>query len=225
MRKLKKAFSPYSVSLLLLVVLLHACSPAVLKGYRKSAEHTPFPQSIIDNPPLVEKATSFYNMQIDYGKTHFSGMLIVKPTADTTYRVALTSHFGMSVFDFTITPSTFTMHSCMDALDKENIKRTLRDDMRTFLFLDLHTAYQQEQLYQAKNADSSNVHYLVGDGVKAYYRVDGESRLSQISKKAFIFTTNFSYDVNEKGKARLTIKHKPINLTFTIEEIDRESVR
>ena len=66
--------------------------------------------------PII-RASEFsqkYNMQLDFMKHHFSGLLIVKELPDHEIRILASTYFGLSLFDFSLRDEEFHVNSCID---------------------------------------------------------------------------------------------------------------
>lgn len=111
------------VSLLLLIGLNFACSSKLSNG------SSPL-------PPII-KAESYsqkYNLQLDFIKHHFSGLLMVRRMPDHEIRILASTYFGLSLFDFSFQGDTFKINSCIEPMRKEKILNLLEMDFRN-LFL------------------------------------------------------------------------------------------
>lgn len=82
----------------------------------------------------IEQKTEKYNMQIDFMKNHFSGMLLVREMQDGEVRFIFDSYFGMSIFDVGLVNEKLIVHSMMDALKGERVQKFLENDFK-LLFL------------------------------------------------------------------------------------------
>ncbi len=97
-------------------------------------------------PPMIEaRATSErYNMQLDFMKHHFSGMLIVRQLPDNEIRILATTYFGLSLFDFSLHGETFMVNSCIEPMKKEKVLKLLEGDFKN-LFLSSSRARVKEK--------------------------------------------------------------------------------
>ncbi len=97
-------------------------------------------------PPMVEvRVTSErYNMQLDFMKHHFSGMLIVRQLPGNEIRILATTYFGLSLFDFSLHGETFTVNSCIEPMKKEKVLKLLEGDFKN-LFLTSSRARVKEK--------------------------------------------------------------------------------
>ena len=60
--------------------------------------------------PIIcaEEYSQKYNMQLDFMKHHFSGLLIVRKLPDNEIRILASTYFGLSLFDFSLRENEFT---------------------------------------------------------------------------------------------------------------------
>lgn len=118
-------FASLSVLLFLLMQLQTSCSPRI------SGEG-----SVI--PPAIElkagECSQKYNIQLDFMKHHFSGMLIVRRMAGNEIRILAATHFGLSLFDFSLCGDQFKVNSCIAPIQKEKVLKLLEMDFK-HLFL------------------------------------------------------------------------------------------
>lgn len=110
------------VSLLLLAVLLVSCSGKQYPS-RSTAAIVP-----------VDEQVQKLGLQLDFGKTHLSGMLVVRKMEDGELRIIGTSHFGLSFFDFGLKSDTMQVYSCIEPMRKKQILSLLENDFK-LLFL------------------------------------------------------------------------------------------
>lgn len=112
-----------SVSLLVLLLLHTSCASRISEGSSSL-------------PPVIEagKESQKYNIQIDFMKHHFSGMLIVRRMQGDEIRILASTYFGLSLFDFSFQEKTFCINSCIEPMKKEKILKLLEMDFRN-LFL------------------------------------------------------------------------------------------
>lgn len=124
--RLSLRFASLSVLLLLLMQFQTSCSPRI------SGE------SSVAIPPAIEltagESSRKYNIQLDFMKHHFSGMLITRRMSDHEIRILATTHFGLSLFDFSLRGDTFIVNSCVAPMKKDKVLKLLEMDFR-HLFL------------------------------------------------------------------------------------------
>ena len=103
----------YASWLLLLFILL-SCS------HRVTGEATALPPIL-----QAEAQSQKYNLQLDFMKHHFSGMLIVRQMPDNEIRILGSTYFGLSLFDFSLHRDTFIVNSCMEPMRKKKMLKIL----------------------------------------------------------------------------------------------------
>ena len=112
----------YASWLLLLFILL-SCS------HRVTGEATALPPIL-----QAEAQSQKYNLQLDFMKHHFSGMLIVRQMPNNEIRILGSTYFGLSLFDFSLHRDTFIVNSCIEPMRKKKMLKILETDFKN-LFL------------------------------------------------------------------------------------------
>lgn len=74
-----------------------------------------------------------YNLQIDYGKQHMSGLLVIRRQQSGVWLLAGVTHFGLSLFQFTLDNGQWTTHSCIDPLASPKVLALLQRDFGLLL--------------------------------------------------------------------------------------------
>lgn len=124
---------PMSILLLSLLCCLNSCSPRI------SGESSTL-------PPMLHTSSSSqkYNMQLDFMKHHFSGMLIVRQRADNEIRILATTYFGLTLFDLSFRGDAFTVNSCIEPMKNEKILKLLESDFRQLFVSSNHTRLKEK---------------------------------------------------------------------------------
>jgi len=115
----------------LFAIWLGSCSPS----YKLPAEYQSVAtyKTIIANPHVRVGEEYLYRTTITaYGHT-FSGLLAAKITADNTWRVALTTDFGNTLFDFENQSGKIKTNYITPDLNKKIVIRTLTTDFQKLL--------------------------------------------------------------------------------------------
>lgn len=110
-------------SWLLLLLVQFSCS------HRITGEATALPPIL-----RAETQSQKYNLQLDFMRHHFSGMLIVRQMPDNEIRILGSTYFGLSLFDFSLRNDTFIVNSCMEPMRKKKMLGLLETDFKN-LFL------------------------------------------------------------------------------------------
>lgn len=206
-------------SLLIGSFLLSACSPDILKGFTRTNSDQ------IDQAKLYPVFTDsvnerLFNMQIDFRKRHFSGMLIIKQFENNTYRALLTSYFGMKIFDMEFGKDLFNVHYCIDPLNKKQVVNTLKTDLENLFFFNLDNV-NNVSVYSSKENDSLKIYKTEKD--KHYYLINTKSeQLHRLDVPRFISSLQYRFtDFDENNfPSRITIKHTNIGLKFQLNKLD-----
>ena len=141
-------------------------------------------------PIIAPGKTARHNLQIDTRGNHFSGMMIARPTAEGP-RVLATSYFGPTIFDFTLTPDSLKVNSCVEPMRRPKVQQLLERDLRVVL--------TDRNLAKLKKKTDD---------------IEQRKRGQGFGKSAF--TTIYNAD---GSVSRVLIKHPWIRLELTIEEI------
>lgn len=209
-------------SFLLIFVFLTACSPGILKGFHKTGT-SEIPRSELY--PVFQQTDSIhiFNMQIDFRKHHFSGMLIVKQTDPATYRAVLNSYFGMKIFDFEFGKDTFQIHYCIEALNKKQVINTLQTDFSNLFFFHVPD-HNTASVYISKENKSLNVYQIQPNKKKYYFLVNNETKeLLKIEIPHFFSTLHYDFsDYNsDHFPGQINIRHSNIGLRFQLNRMER----
>lgn len=86
--------------------------------------------------PIIcaEEYSQKYNMQLDFMKHHFSGLLIVRKLPDNEIRILASTYFGLSLFDFSLRENEFHVNSCIEPMKRKKMLLLLETDFKN-LFL------------------------------------------------------------------------------------------
>lgn len=106
-----------SVSLWLLGIIATCCSPSI--------HHQ---QAVLPEVIATDSTTLKYNLQLDFMKHHFSGMLVARRMDDNEIRLLFSTYFGLSVFDFSLRGDSLHINSCVPPMRKEKLLRILEAD-------------------------------------------------------------------------------------------------
>ena len=201
---------------LLLLLILSSCSPGILKDFRKTESLL---VDRVDFYPFFPSTdtTHLFNMQIDFRKNHFSGLLLIKSLQPDVYRIVFTTHFGMSVFDLEFNKGDFRIFYCIDALNKKNVINLLENDFRTLLFLNLETVQNFPKIYSNKKNPALEIY----SKDKFYYLKDKENEtLLAIEAPHFFSSLSYSFtDYVDQFPSIIRIRHSRIGIRMQLEKI------
>lgn len=189
----------------LFVIWLGSCSPSYnLPAEYQSMATTP---TTIANPHIRVGEEYLYRATITaYGHT-FSGLLVAKITADNTWRVALTTDFGNTLFDFENQSGKIKTNYITPDLNRKIIIRTLTTDFKHLL----KTHWQVTQKYTngtievQQSKDGNDAVYLFTSGTNL------SKQLNMQGKKLY---TTFTYNSNN-----ITIEHHTFTIKIVLEPL------
>ena len=201
---------------LLFLLLLSSCSPGILKNFRKTDNYSVNKGDFYPFFPSVD-TTHLFNMQIDFRKNHFSGFLLIKSVQPEVYRIAFTTHFGMSVFDFEFDNGEFRINHCLEALNKKNVIQLLENDFRILLFLNLEPDKNFSYIYKNKNNPDLEINRMEN----IYYLKDTKNE-TLLAIEAPHFFSSLSYGFTEyinRFPSVIKINHSRIGIKMRLEKI------
>jgi hypothetical protein len=202
----------------LTLLLLTSCSPKILKDFHRESPRVLTRAEFYPFFPAAD-STQLFNMQIDFRKNHFSGILLVKRTGTDVYRTVFTTHFGMSIFDFEFTPDTFSVNHCMKDLSKKKVIQTFEEDFKILFSLNLDSMSNQAVIY--KNKDDAHLEIVEKDGYYYLKNLDSENLL-KIEKPRFINALHYEFkDYHENFPSDIRIKHSMIGLKIQLNKIEK----
>ena len=192
-------------SLFAILLSLSSCSPSYkLPTEYQSVATTP---TTMVNPHIRVGEEYLYRATITaYGHT-FSGLLAAKITADNTWRVALTTDFGNTLFDFENQSGKIKTNYITPDLNRKIIIRTLTTDFKHLL----KTHWQVTQKYTngtievQQSKDGNDAVYLFTSGTDLF------KQLNMQGKKLY---TIFTYNTNN-----ITIEHHTFTIKIVLEPL------
>ena len=129
--------------------------------------------------PHTER-TIIYKADITFYKNNFGGLLVIKKIEDRIYRIALTTQFGLKIFDFELNNGNLIVVFCIDQLNKKLIIKTFEDDFRLLLL-------QQdfEKIIEFTNPDSDQKIWQLNSGTANTYYIQNQEteQIEYISKR------------------------------------------
>lgn len=194
-----------------------SCAPAITRGLRQGPVQTVGKEQL---PPLASTNGTLlkYNMIFDFMKKHFSGMLVVKQTGADTIRTLFGTHFGLSLFDFEITPDTLIVHHCIEPLQKKNVLTLLHNDLSILFGLNLRE-HNEATVYASPRDTTAIVYRLAHPDI--YYRVNPATRHLQQIKSGRGFGKTFFRLLPGKPSSpdSILIRHPLLRLTIQLEPL------
>jgi len=189
----------------LFVIWLGSCSPS----YNLPAEYQSMAtnKTIIANPHIRVGEEYLYRATITaYGHT-FNGLLATKITADNMWRVALTTDFGNTLFDFENQSGKIKTNYITPDLNKKIITRTLTTDFKHLL----KTHWQVTQKYTNGTIE---VQQSKDGNDTVYFFISGTNLSKQLNMQGKKLYTTFTYNTNN-----ITIEHHTLIIKIVLEPL------
>jgi len=162
----------------------------------------------------------FNNAQIDYVykakikvlDNDFGGIVIVKKMDSITHRVVFTTEFGNTIFDFTITPTSYKLNSALAQINKKIIIKMLALDFQNLV----SSNYEVTKSYANENGLVSKS--KVGKRQNYYFYPKNQESLAHITttkrgkEKTIIRFMNIMYGIAHK----VEIEHQNIEMNMDL---------
>ena len=132
-----------------------------------------------------------YNLQLDFMKHHFSGMLVARRMNSDEIRLIFTTYFGLSVFDFSLKNDSLHINSCIEPMRKKKVIKLLERDFKLLFLPSAHTKVKEKNTTFEKRTNGSGL------------------------GKAIISLSEFQ----EREPQRIEIKHPWIRLKIQLDQL------
>lgn len=203
---------------LAVVLFCISCSPSLTRNCQKIdfAGEPIVLSAWVDGTSAVEK----YNMQVDFFRNHFSGLLMIKQAAPGEYRMVFASYFGLSLFDFTLSRDTFIVNSCIEPLKKEHILALFRKDFTLLLRLN-QTENSIFEKFKCEEKDCLYFVYRQKNGKEiSEYCVDETGNIRSIVSGKGVRGVKMSGSEFTASHPRIVrIDHPLLKLRFMLEKV------
>lgn len=152
-------YAPY-----ILLLLLFSCAPKAYKNLQQAEGNAECLQKF---QPNFQRA--LYRATVDVTGNHLSGLLLIKQMPDSSTRLLFTNEAGFKFFDFEFSETgDFKVHSIIDKMDKEAVKKTLHKDFKLILFNKPVTVLKP---YKFKEQSATENYYAWNEGEDFYYYI------------------------------------------------------
>ncbi len=167
--------------------------------------------------PFSEK-TLIYKTNINFYKNDISGLLIIKKMDENIYRIALTTQFGLKIFDFGLDHGILNVKYCVEYLNKKLIINTFQNDFNLLLMQN-----KSESLYVINNSIKNQKIWQFASGKLSYnYIQNTDSEKIEIinlkkqnSEKISVGLQNYTDNIPKN----ITIEHRNIKLKMNLKLI------
>ncbi|MCQ2217190.1 MAG: hypothetical protein MJZ33_01745 [Paludibacteraceae bacterium] len=202
----------------LLFIALSSCTPSLFKGMAKEGKTTIKRGELF---PLFGDCDSsiVFDTKIDYKTNSFSGMLVMAPADSNAYRLAFTSYFGLTVFDFEIGEKSFVVHHCLEQLDRKAVLSIFEQDFRTLLMLNVPS-----QCKVKKYSEGALTGYKLKttDGKCCYLTNTSRKQWAAADKSGMITALEVRMSNYEAGFPKIEMNHPKLGLRMEMEIMKEE---
>ena len=202
--------------LFIIVVLISACSCPY-----KNLSKTEFSNSDIKNIPYAlpfSEKTLIYKTDIKFYKNDISGLLIIKKMDESIYRIALTTQFGLNIFDFELDHGILNVKYCIEYLNKKIIINTFQHDFNLLLMQN-----KSDALYLFDNSiENQKIWQFTSGNINYNYIQNTDSEKIEIinlkkrnSEKISVGLQNYRDNIPKN----ITLEHRNIKLKMILKLI------
>jgi hypothetical protein len=206
-----------SNSLFLLLFVMSGCSVSMFNGYHKQNEPA---ETLPEFWFHADSGYFLFSTGIDLMKNRFTGLMVVKPGGNNSYRVIFITEMGLKIFDMEFFPDRDTqVHYIMEAMNKKALVKTLVNDMS--LVLMNHLPGLQPILYSHKNSPDNVFRYQTGC-LKTYYHVTDSVGKPYMALQTGCLTNKVKADIygnNITGVDSVKLEHYNFRLSIKLKRI------
>ena len=156
-----------------------------------------------------------FRTKINYKDKVLSGMIIIRKSANNSYRIAMVTELGMTIFEmefFANKEKPFILHSCINYLNKKVIINTLRRDFES-IFLNF-TNWEEAKII---NNSAGTIHIFHYEGKRKYY-CNKYGDIEKIIRSSWLIKKEVIYIQNTKNPypRSITIEHQHNRLSIML---------
>jgi len=162
--------------------------------------------------------TIIYKTDISFYKNDISGLLIIKKTEESIYRIALTTQFGLKIFDFELNQGNLKVKYCIEYLNKKIILNTFETDFNLLLMqmnFESLTSYnnqlENQKVWQLK---SGKLNYNYIQNINSD-KIENIRFMKRNSEKISVGLHNYKGDIPEN----ISLQHHNIKLKMNLKLI------
>ncbi|WP_177761860.1 hypothetical protein [Flavobacterium sp. I3-2] len=194
------------ILLFLVCNTLWSCKTKQIIGSESTSE-------IIINPYFNNPDIDYvYKAKINAFSKEFTGLFIAKKIDKTSHRVVLSSDFGNTLIDFTISENDFKVNYVLDDLNKKLLIKTLESDFRILLKSNIQSnskSISNSEIQYFAKSQKNNLEY-------SYKIMDNELfQIKKLKRHKEIVTFDFNEITNDYC-SKITISHKNWPITIQL---------
>ena len=115
-----------------LLIVVFACSP-VSKSKLTRIDEASSPVRNWSSPFASGFEKALFKATMDIGKTHLSGLVLVKKTTDTTFRIVFSNEMGFTFFDLEMKNNTLFPMTLFESFNRKSFLKILEKDLAILL--------------------------------------------------------------------------------------------
>jgi len=210
--------SKFVILNLIFFILILACScTTTYKNLTKEELSNSEIKNIPYALPLSEK-TLIYKTDINFYKNDISGLLIIKKMDESIYRIALTTQFGLKIFDFELDHGILNVKYCVEYLNKKIIINTFQNDFNLLLM-----QFEVKTIYEIDNSiENQKIWQFASGKINYNYIQNTDSEKIEIinlkkrnSEKISVGLHRYKGNIPEN----ITLEHRNIKLKMNLKLI------
>jgi len=205
-----------SYALFFIIIIAPSCS----NPYKSLPKTELQPGQIKEVPyalPFSENAF-IYKTDMTFYKNEISGLLIIKKTDENIYRIALTTQFGLKIFDFELNNGKLKVEYCVEYLNKSLILKTFESDFNLLLLQN-----RFDKLLVIENPETKQKIWQFIDGKYNYNYIENVNSASieniylkkRNSEKIRVGLDNHKNDI----PGNILLEHQNIKLKMNLKRI------
>ncbi|WP_282629753.1 hypothetical protein [Empedobacter sedimenti] len=171
-------------------------------------------EKVVVNPYFNQINKEYgYRFKITFLKKEMKGNFVVKKIGENSHRVVLTSDFGNTLFDLSVTDSDFTLNYAMPDLNKKVIVKTLAEDLQTIF---------KDDFSIDERIKTPNLIILKSDEVSLVFDENQSDYFTELIdlKKNKIKTINKFTSNKSDFPDHILIKHNHFNLSIELSKVN-----
>ena len=177
----------------------------------KDVHLIPFTLPSFENAIIYKADLSFYN-------NDFGGLLIIKRVEEKIYRIALTTQFGLKIFDFELSNGNLKVVFCIEQLNKKLILKTFEEDFNVLLMqqkfdhlFEIKNSELNQNIWQL-NSGKSNTNYIQNNESNT---IDMIAKMKRNSKKISVGLCCYKNEL----PGEINVNHHSIKFTMNLKLI------
>ncbi|MDO4228217.1 MAG: hypothetical protein Q4C98_00220 [Capnocytophaga sp.] len=168
----------------------------------------------IENPYFTDKEEFLYRASITVYGHSFNGIFVTKRINENEQRIALTTDFGNTLFDFSFIDNKLKINYIQEDLNRKIIIKTLSDDFQKLL--------KKQFVCNEKIKIPNTTIWKCKDEKEFIYLFENEKQVifQQINTKKSKKYTTFAFIIDENKNAKnIDIQHYTINIRIILNQM------